>query len=215
MKKVVAIIQARVGSTRLPGKVLMDIRGKPMLQRVIERVKRAKLINEVIVAFTVNDRDDKIADLVYKLGLSSYRGKELNVLDRLFRAATWKSADIIVRITSDCPLIDPVLIDKTIEYFLNDDFDYVANTEPGNGFEVEVFSYKTLEKAWEEATNREHIAPYIKKNHSLKVGSLTYPHIAHCSVDTLEDLEFVRMVYRKLGDNFTMEDVLNEINQIL
>ena len=224
MKKVVAIIQARMSSKRLPGKVLMDIEGKPMLQRVIERVKQAKLLNEVIVAFTINDKDDKIANLVYKLGLHSYRGKELDVLDRFRMVAIWRSPDIIVRITSDCPLIDPKIVDKVIQYYLDGDFDYVSNCEDyAFGLDVEIFSYKALERAWNEATepyDREHVTTYIINHPDIfKVGKVLYnipKNISntHWAVDTREDLEFVRKLYKKLGDNFTMEDVLKEVENV-
>lgn len=126
--RIVAITQARMGSTRLPGKVFMDLAGKPMLVRHVERAKQAALIHELVVATSTEAVDNIIADLCEKKGWLCFRGNESDVLDRYYRAALWRHADIIIRITSDCPLIDPGLIDQGVAQFTNDPqaFDYLS-----------------------------------------------------------------------------------------
>ena len=222
MTKVAAIIQARVGSTRLPWKVLMGIVGKPMLWHVIERVKKAKLVDEVVLATTSRKEDKPLLNLAKKSGIKSYAGSDEDVLDRYFQAATKFGADIIVRITADCPLIDPEIINKVIKHFLDGGFDYVSNTlklSYPDGLDVEVFSYGALKKAWDGAnmaSEREHVTPYIKKNPELfKIGSMEHKQdlsgMRWC-VDTEEDLKFVREVYKRLhrkGKIFYMQDILN------
>ena len=210
---IAAIIQARIGSSRLPGKVLMDIEGKPMLQRVIERVKESRLTNAVLVATP----DWDIIKFCNSLGVKNYMGSEYDVLSRYLHTAIFYSIDIIVRITADCPLIDPEIIDKTIRYYLNNSFDYVSNTYP-DGLDTEVFSITTLRRA-QEATklydyDREHVVPYMIRN--FKVGKLESGQDFskyHWSVDTAEDLEFVRWVYRELGENFHLDDIVKLIKE--
>lgn len=224
MRKTVAIIQARVGSTRLPGKVLKEICGKPMLWYVIERVKRAKLINEIVVATTTNAEDDEIVKIAEQCRVKTFRGSEDDVLDRYYRAAKEFKADVVVRITADCPLIDPEIVDKTVEFFLKGDFDYVSNTvRPTfpDGLDVEVFSFDALKKAWENATKlseREHVTPYIRKHpEKFKIGSFEAEHdLSHLrwTVDREEDLRFVREVYERIGKEiFHMQDVLELLRE--
>lgn len=220
--KVVAIIQARVGSTRLPRKVQKSIAGRPMLWHVIERVKRAKLVDEVVLATTSKEEDKPLLDLVKESGIKGYAGSDEDVLDRYFQAATQFGADVIVRITADCPLIDPEIIDKVVKHFLDGDFDYVTNTlKPTypDGLDVEVFSYEALRKAWGEArmaSEREHVTPYIRKHPEL----FRFRNVEHekdfssmrWCVDTEKDLEFVREIYKRLygkGKIFGMREVLN------
>jgi spore coat polysaccharide biosynthesis protein SpsF len=221
-KKIVAIIQARMGSTRLPGKVMMDIVKKPMLWRVINRVKHAKRLNDIVIATTALNEDKQILELASEMRVKGYAGSEDDVLDRYYQAAIIYNADIIVRITADCPLIDPNVIDRAIEFYLNHDFDYVSTgikpTYP-DGLDTEVFSFITLERAWKEATlasEREHVTPYIRKNPQIfniknleNDKDLSY---MRWTVDEERDLEFVREVYKRLykeGDIFYMEDILN------
>ncbi|MEM2679660.1 MAG: glycosyltransferase family protein [Candidatus Hadarchaeales archaeon] len=224
MRKTVAIIQARVGSTRLPGKVLKEICGKPMLWYVIERVKRARLINEIVVATTTNAEDDEIVKIAEQCRVKTFRGSEDDVLDRYYRAAKEFKADVVVRITADCPLIDPEIVDKTVEFFLKGDFDYVSNTvRPTfpDGLDVEVFSFDALKKAWENATKlseREHVTPYIRKHpEKFKIGSFEAEHdLSHLrwTVDREEDLRFVREVYERIGKEiFHMQDVLELLRE--
>ena len=163
-----------MGSTRLPGKVLMELEGKPLLQRVVERVKRAKKIDEIIIATTKNKEDKKLTEFAEKLKVKSYAGSEDDVLDRYYQAAKKFGAENIVRITSDCPLIDPEIVDDIISYYLNNDFDYVSNTiSPTypDGLDTEVFSFKALERAWKEAKKgfeREHVTPYINRHPEIR-----------------------------------------------
>ncbi len=220
-KRFVAIIQARTGSTRLPGKVLMRISGKPMLLRVVERTKRAKLLNDVIVATTIKASDDAIANLCEAHGWPEFRGSEDDVLDRYFRAAQAYHADVVVRITSDCPLVDPSLIDTTIRGFvMAHDCDYASNTlEPRTfprGLDVEVFSYSALRKAWQcdkKYSSREHVTPYIRQHPELfrlhSVEQTQNFSNLRWTVDTIEDLALVRRIYAYFGhDHFSWRDVL-------
>ncbi len=140
-----AIIQARMGSKRLPGKVLMNIGQKPMLQRVIERVKRAKLIDKVIVATSNKGKDDQIKKFCSKLNTECFRGSEEDVLARFYEAAKAQKADVVVRITADCPFVDPEIIDQIIEIHLKNKNDYTANNTESSyprGTDVEVFNFK-------------------------------------------------------------------------
>ena len=216
---IVAIIQARMKSTRLPGKVLMDIEGKPMLQRVIERVKESKLIDEIIVAIPYENYN-QLVQLIMKCKVLRYAGSSNNVLDRFYQAVP-PEATTIVRITSDCPLIDPEVIDKTIQYFLDNDIDYIYNLPPyPDGLDTEVFSYRALEKSWLEATSdydKEHVTTYIRNHPEIfRIGKLNYERdLSHFkwSVDTEKDLEFVRQTYQKLGDEFHLQDILNLVEE--
>ena len=217
MNKVVAIIQARMGSTRLPSKVLMDINGRPMLQRVIDRVNQSQLVNDIVIVTTKKSSDRPIVDLGMKNDISVYVGKEFDVLDRYYCATVAYNIDTIVRITSDCPLIDPKVIDKSIKYFLNNGFDYVTNTGYyPDGLDTEVFSHNTLTRTWMEATapyDREHVTSYICRYPKIfKIGKVRKHRTKlpnyRWSVDTVKDLEFVRWVYRELGDKFHLNDII-------
>ncbi len=220
-RRVVAIIQARMGSSRLPGKVLSDIRGRPMLWHVVNRARRAHLVDKVVVAATTTRADDAIAEFCTAHGIECFRGSEADVLDRYRQAAKEYSADVVARITADCPLLDPVVVDRVIDRFLSNDCDYASNilqyTYP-DGLDVEVFSVAALEQAWVEATKpseREHVTPYLyasEKFRTLKLaneanlGANGY----RWTVDEEADLEFVRRVYESLAGRpfFGMEDVL-------
>jgi spore coat polysaccharide biosynthesis protein SpsF (cytidylyltransferase family) len=219
--KVVVCVEARMGSSRLPGKVLKTILDKPMLQLMIERIRHSKQIDEIIVATTVNKKDDAIEKLCKKLNINVFRGNCEDVLDRYYKAAIEHHADIVVRITGDCPLIDPSVVDKAIHCFLDNDYDYVSNTlEPTypDGLDVEVFSFKVLEIAWNESdllSDREHVTPYIK-NHpeKFKLHNMKYAKdffYLRWTVDQKEDLDFVREIFDRLYSKkqlFFMEDIL-------
>jgi len=222
MKKVVAIIQARMGSTRLPGKVLKEIVGKPMLWHVINRVKNAKELDDIVIATTDLKEDTQILELASEIGVKTYAGSENDVLDRYYQAAIMSKTDVIVRITADCPLADPKLIDQVVKYYIINDFDYVSTsikpTYP-DGIDVEVFSFAALEKSWSEAklaSEREHVTPYIWKNPNIfKIknyeNNFDNSYI-RWSVDEQCDLEFVREIYNRLyakKPRFYMEDVLD------
>lgn len=205
--KVVAIIQARTGSTRLPGKVLMDIGGKTMLGRVLERVRLVPGVNEIIVATTQSSSDDPVVAESRRYGVATYRGSEHDVLDRYYRAAAHHDADVVIRITSDCPLIDPALVGKVLTGFLSSGADYASNfikRSYPRGLEAEAMSFTALHRAWVEATQdyeRTHVTPYIYLNpdkfvlHSVESELGTRFASFRWTVDTAADLEFVRQVY--------------------
>ena len=218
---VVAIIQARMGSTRLPGKVLMDISGATMLSRVVSRVRQAKLLNQIVVATSIKSIDDSVAEETERLAVFSFRGSENDVLDRYYQAARLFRAETVVRITSDCPLIEPKIIDEVTNAFLNGDSDYSSNTlvrTYPRGLDVEVFSIAALTKAWQQANKdyqRVHVTPFLYENpRFFKLQSITnkcnYSKY-RWTVDTSEDLELVRRIYKLLGDNadFNWLDVID------
>lgn len=218
---IVTIIQARMGSTRLPGKVLMDICGHPMLWHVINRARQAKLLDDVLVATSEKASDDPVVAFCEQEGVPCFRGSEDDVLDRYYRAAVWIGADTVVRITADCPLIDPVVSDKVIAAYLDGGCDYASNTIERtypDGLDTEVFSFETLEKAWLEArlmSEREHVTPYIWKNEELfnlrQVTQEMDLSGLRWTVDEPEDLEFVRRIYEHLyqpGQFFLMEEIV-------
>ena len=223
--KITAIIQARMGSSRLPGKVLQDIQGKSMLSRVAERVSRACSVHEVIVATTPLLQDDAIVQECRRWPVPVFRGSEEDVLDRYLRAARWTNADVVVRITSDCPLIDPEIVDKTVHAFLSQRPDYASNvirrTYP-RGLDTEVMMTEALERAWHGAGqvhHREHVTPYIYEHPEefmlLSVcGEADYSE-HRWTVDTAHDLEFVRAIYARFGhaEHFSWRDVLKLLEQ--
>jgi spore coat polysaccharide biosynthesis protein SpsF len=218
--RTVAIIQARMGSTRLPGKVLLPLLGRPILSRVVERTARAGLVDEVVVATTVDARDDAIVDLAAREGWAVERGSPADVLDRYAQAARAHEADVIVRITSDCPLIDPTLIDRTIEAFVDGDADYASNSlEPRTfprGLDVEVVARDALERAWREDDDlslREHVTPYVYRHPDrFRLVGVTCPDDLsghRWCVDVPEDYELVGRIYDALGrDDFGWRDAL-------
>ena len=226
-KTVIAIIQARMGSNRLPGKVMLDISGKPMLWHVINRVKHSKNIDNIVVATTNLTEDKQIIQLADAMGVYCYAGSENDVLDRYYQAALKYGGDVIVRVTADCPLIDPEIIDNAIEFFLTHEFDFVGNTiNPTypDGLDTWVFSFDALKMAWEQASlssDREHVTTYIIKNPNL-FKNKSYEHNVDLSemrwtVDEQRDLEFVREVYTELyartNKVFYMKDVLELLDR--
>jgi spore coat polysaccharide biosynthesis protein SpsF len=220
MRKI-AIVQARMGSTRLPGKVMQHIAGKPMLWHVVNRIKYSKVIDEIVIATTKNEEDDRIENFCKDNSLLYYRGDENDVLDRYYHAAREYSADVIIRITSDCPLIDPKIIDYVIKEHLSSNANYTSNTIKRTyprGLDTEAFSFKALYKAWREAKvqyQREHVTPYMYENEQLftlnNVQEKRDLSGLRWTVDEQEDLNFVRVVYEKLYQNkkiFLMRDIL-------
>lgn len=215
----VVIIQARMGSSRLPGKVMMDIAGYPMLWHVVNRVLRSKRTDKVMVATTTEPKDDQIEQFCVSSKVACFRGSSEDVLDRYYQAASSVGASAIVRITADCPLVDPEVIDRVVRAYEAGTFSYVSNVEPPtypDGLDTEVFSMEALKMAWNEAalrSEREHVTPYLRKNperfppanivNSKDLSGLRW------TVDQQEDLELVREVYRLLGtDHFSMDAVL-------
>lgn len=216
-----AIIQARVGSTRLPNKVLFDLEGKTVLEQVINRVSRSKLISDAIVAATILKRDLTIVNLCSGKGIKVYCGSENDVLDRYYQAARLFGVEHIVRITSDCPLIDPEIIDDVIKLHLKNKSDYTTNTLKGtfpDGEDVEVFTFKALRQAWQKAglaSEREHVTPYIRKHPEIfKLTNLEYPvnlSGKRWTLDETKDYKFIRLIYKKLYRKkriFGMNDIL-------
>lgn len=202
--KNLCIIQARMGSTRLPGKVLLKIKGKPLLEYLIKRVKLSKKIDKIVIATTTNTADDAIEALAQELGIDCFRGSENDVLDRYFQCSLkYPDYNNIVRITGDCPLIDPIVVDQVILFFEENDFDYVSNTQKEtfpDGIDVEVFKRKTLEITAKEAklnSEREHVCLYVRNNEKFKKGSFENKHnFSHfrLTVDEPEDFEVVKFV---------------------
>lgn len=211
--KIVSIVQARMESARLPGKVLMDIEGQTMLARVIERTKRARMLDDIIVATTDRPADIAIVEACEQVGVAVFRGDSEDVLDRYYQTAQTHKADIIVRITSDCPLIEPNIIDQIIATFLQNKADYASNTITRSfprGLDTEVFSTGALERAWREAEQqyyREHVTPYFYQNPSqfnLKDFTNTEDFSnLRWTVDRQKDLIVVRRIYSRLpADRF-------------
>ena len=227
--KVVVVIQARLASTRLPGKVLADIVGEPMLVRVVERAGMANTVDELVVATTDDGEDDPIAQLCEDRGYQVYRGVKIDVLDRVYRAARAHDAKVVVRLTGDCPLIDADLIDQAVGAYLEADppIDFVANRLPYDktypvGTDTEVCSFDALERACREADQpheREHVMPYLYEEPGrfktlIVRNDQNFSHY-RWTVDTPEDLELVRQVYAHFVDRkgFTWIEVLELFNR--
>lgn len=224
--KVAAIIQARMGSTRLPGKILKTVNGKSLLEYQIERIKRAKLIDEIIIATTVKENDDPIVQLCQQLSVSYYRGSETDVLTRYYETAIEFKVGIIVRITSDCPVIDPEVIDQVISrYLIGKKVDYVSNTLEltfPRGMDTEVFSFDILQEAYLKANEkfqREHVTPYIYTSEKFKLCNVnnTEENQSHIrvTVDTLEDFLLVKEIIMRLyvkNPQFNLTDIVDLIN---
>jgi glutamate-1-semialdehyde 2,1-aminomutase/spore coat polysaccharide biosynthesis protein SpsF len=199
-----------MGSSRLPGKVLADVGGKPMLEHIVSRLRRSRLIDDVIVATSGAPADDPIAAAAAEKGFKVFRGHENDVLDRYYEAAKNAKADTVVRITGDCPLIDPEVVDRVIATFLSEECDYVSNTlvcTYPDGLDAEVFSFAALEIAWRDgrrAADREHVTPFIRTSRRFRLRNVQSElgrSIRHLrwTVDEPRDLEFVRAIYARLG----------------
>ncbi len=226
---IVAIIQARMGSSRLPGKVLLDIGGKPMLDRVVVRTRRAQTIGRVVLATTWDESDDPVAAYCLAQGFPVYRGDPLDVLDRYYQVARLFDARTIVRLTGDCPLIDPREIDRTVRAFHIGEVDFAANRLPPPwrrttpiGMDTEVVTFEALERAWQEADQkhqREHVMPYLYEeperfrvllvDHDPDLGQF------RLTVDTPEDLTLVRKIFESFGnsDSFSLREIIELLNR--
>ena len=226
--KTVLITQARYGSTRLPGKVLKEIGGKSLLQIHLERLKKCKMISEIVVATTIKEEDQVIYNKAIEWGFSASRGSESDVLDRFYQSVKDKKADWIVRVTSDCPLIDPVLVDQVIAFVRNNNKDYGANILVENypdGQDIEVFKFSALESAWKSSklvSEREHVTPYIRNNSDFKGGSLfsaiNYPcdfdySKIRMTVDESRDFELISILINNLGTDKTWLEYTNYMIQ--
>lgn len=206
-KRVVGIIQARMGSTRLPGKVLKKIGEKTILEILINRLRKSKFLDKIVVATTIDKKDDVIVELSKKIGVKWYRGSEEDVLSRYVEAAMAFNVDIVVRITADNPLTDPNLMDKLIEMHLESDADYTYCNDAPLGVSTEIINLSALEKADKSSKSqweREHVTPYIKSHSELfknqSIGSDFKNQSIRLTVDTREDLKLVRSIYENLGN---------------
>lgn len=223
---IVTVVQARTGSTRLPNKVLRPLLGKPLLVRMVERVQAAHLVGTTVVATTTDDSDDPIAALCAEEGFACYRGDSLDLLDRHYQAARLYKASTVIKIPSDCPLIDPRVIDRVISYYLECDgqLDFVSNLHPAtypDGNDVEVMSMAALETAWHEAKRpfeREHTTPFLWENPDrFRIGNiewetgLDYSKSHRWTIDYEEDYALIRAVFEGLypeNPRFSLEDIL-------
>ncbi len=218
-----AILQARMGSTRLPGKIMLDLSGRPILAWVIQRAQAIPGVEQVIVATTCQQQDRPVMDLAAAQGARAFAGSETDVLDRYYQAAKQFGASVIVRVTGDCPLLDPGVSGSVLKRFLEGNADYVSNTNPPtfpDGLDTEVFSFRALERAWREAervSEREHVTPYIWK-HPEKFRLENVANAIDLSdhrwtVDEACDLKFVRAIYARLNrdgeSSFVLADVLD------
>lgn len=226
--KIGAIIQARMGSTRLPEKVMKNLQGKTVLEHVIERVKQSKLIDEIIIATTTHERDEVIESEALRCGVDAFRGSEDDVLARYYYAAKENNLDVVVRITSDCPLIDPKIIDDIVQFYKNNNYDIVTNA--GNdvenrtyprGLDVEILSFDILENAYINASEkyqREHVTPYI---YEVAQNKFFYKNQSDYSkyrwtLDTDEDFQLIKEIYKVLYKgvhDFYLDDIISLLNE--
>lgn len=219
--KVVAVIQARASSTRLPGKVLMPLLGQPMLARQLERVRLCRAIDEIVVATSARDDDTPVAMVAADAGFAVYRGSLDDVLDRYYQAAMEHGAECVVRLTGDCPVIDPAVVDTVVSHHLEHGFDYTTNaierTYP-QGMDTEVFSFPVLALAWREAmlpSEREHVTPFIhRRPERFNLGHVHYgrdcSHL-RLTVDEPADFALIERIYETLypsNPRFSLEDML-------
>jgi spore coat polysaccharide biosynthesis protein SpsF len=221
--RIIATIEARMNSSRLPGKVLKPILGIPTLELLIERLRRARNVNGIVVATTENPADDAIEELARAVRVGCYRGSENDVLDRVLKAAHSARADVIVEVTGDCPLFDPGVVDRLVECYLSNRFDYVANTlyrTFPRGLDTQVFATRTLEEVsrlTQDPADREHVSLYIYEHperfslHNVESG-LPEKHWQHrLTVDTPEDFALIETIFERLypqNPAFTLQDVI-------
>ena len=225
MRKLI-IVQARMTSTRLPGKVMKIVCGKPLLEHLINRLKRVKCADQIVIATTVNETEDIIVELCKKLDISYYRGSEEDVLGRYYEAAVEYGGDVIIRITSDCPVIDPEVVDYLISFFTNniEKYDFVSNTLERSyprGMDAEIVSFKALKEAHFNAYDpfdREHVSLFIRnrptqyRRHNIKYSSDLSRY--RLTVDTSEDMELIRRIFESLyveNPEFSMKDILSKM----
>jgi len=224
----VLITQARSGSTRLPGKVLKEVDGKTLLQIHLDRLNKCLKVDEIIVATTVNSEDEIIYNNALEWGFTAFRGSELNVLDRFYQSLKNKKPDWVVRVTSDCPLLDPELVDAVVNFAQNNSYDYVSNgmvEHFPDGQDIEVFKFSVLKKAWENAklkSELEHVTPYIRNNSDGKGVDIfssmnyacqdNYSHI-RMTVDEPRDFDLIQHLIQQLGVEKSWLDYTNYIIQ--
>lgn len=224
MKKSI-IVQARTGSTRLPGKVMKKIVGKSVLEHIIERLKKCAMSDQIIIATTVKSRDDVIVEIAKKCQVDYFRGSEENVLERYYQAAAAFGVSHIIRITSDCPLVDPEIVDRMIGFYMEhcNNYDYVSNNLERTyplGLECEVMSFWTFKTAYLQAKaseELEHVHPYIHRNPEIFricqiKNRIDFSNEYYWALDTEEDLKLIRIIYEKLYSKnrlFLFKDILD------
>ncbi|RHX91165.1 glutamate-1-semialdehyde aminotransferase [Leptospira yasudae] len=217
--KIIAIVQARMGSTRFPNKVMQTLAGKPMIGILIDRLSRAKKIDQIVVATSLDAKNDALVAYLDQIGVSSFRGSENDVLDRYYQAAILYNADIVIRITGDCPLVDPDLVDQLVELFFSKRNDYVSNINPPtfpDGVDIEIFSMEALKIAHSVAIkpfDREHVTPFLRENEQFSKMNLTHEEdLSHLrwTVDEKNDLEVVKNIFDHFEPriDFNWKDVI-------
>jgi spore coat polysaccharide biosynthesis protein SpsF len=219
---VAAILQARTSSRRLPGKVLLPLLGRPLLERLVERIRQARRVDQLVVATSTEPSDDAIAALCANVGVACFRGSLDDVLDRFYRAALGTGAKTLARITGDCPLLDPAVLDGVIDTFERGGFDYASNVHPPtfpDGLDVEVMRFPALETAWREAKlpfEREHVTPYLyREGTQFRLGNHANDRDLsklRWTVDNREDFALVEKIYGALyprDPRFGMNDILD------
>jgi len=227
-KKIVATVECRMTSSRLPGKVLMEAGGKSMLQILVERLKKVVQIDEIVLATTVNNTDDPINELADALNISCFRGSEDDVLSRVLGAARAFGGDIIVEITGDCPLLDPEITSQVIDMYLKNDCDYASNLDPESypiGFDTQVFSTELLaiaEKEGQTPEDREHVSWFVRKRperfkkiHLPAPPELHWPELG-VTLDEKNDYELIKNIYENLAPinpYFSCLDVVRYLRQ--
>jgi spore coat polysaccharide biosynthesis protein SpsF len=213
--KIIGVTQARVGSTRLPNKILLKINDVSILEYHLLRITKSKFVNNWIIATTHEDGVESILSIANKLKIKYFQGDTNNVLNRFFQAVKNEAPDFVVRVTSDCPLIDPTLIDEVVSYAIHNDFDYCSTSDNfPDGFDVEIFRFKELVIANENAilnSDKEHVTPFIKKQarESKRYGTYSNSldfHNIRLTIDELSDFDAVSLLINNLGPNQTWED---------
>lgn len=221
---ILAIIQARMGSSRLPGKVLKKINKKTILELVVERIKNSKFIDEIVVATSIEKNNLPLIELCSSKSIRVFAGSENNVLDRFYQLAKLIEPTHIVRITADCPLHDSEVIDKVIETHLQSKSDYTSNVNPPtfpDGLDIEIFTYKALENAWlnaREASDLEHVTPYIRNNQEIKNTNFENPidySDLRWTLDEEKDFVLIEKIYQSFAPriDFKMNEIIDLVNK--
>jgi glutamate-1-semialdehyde 2,1-aminomutase len=216
---VLAIVQARMGSSRFPGKVLCPINGVPMIGFLLQRLSASKFIDHIVLATSIEEKDQPLAAYVQNIGFEVFKGSENDVLDRFYCVAKDKNPQIIVRITGDCPFVDPAVVDSAISCLNEHSVEYVSNIDPPtfpHGLDVEVFTFEALSRAWKHAESqydREHVTPFIREHKNTKKYNLTTKEdysACRLTVDEKEDLDTIKNVCRVFAPrtDFSWEEVI-------
>ena len=222
--KITGVIQARTSSKRLPNKVLLPVLERPLILHQIERIKRSKMLNQIILATSIHHTDNELFDILNKNGVNTFRGSLENVLERFYQCAKKFDSDVIVRLTGDCPLNDPDLIDEIIQFYLESNFSYVGNSIDSDkltvpdGFDMEIFSFSILEKAYKEAklpSEKEHVTPWMRSENS----SFNWTHFEHkrkrkyyrLSVDHMKDFLLIKSIIENFSNqrtNYSIDEII-------